>query len=128
MDINAWGVVEETVVPYFMNSVSSSMGILENQIGQDSFPLFMACHILASILEASVKGKHVSESKSGSVLANGFTGNLVKGICDVTLQMLSHSPGHRSCAITVFLPQLFETICDAFEISVHEQKFRYLFI
>ncbi|KAK1407772.1 hypothetical protein QVD17_39399 [Tagetes erecta] len=124
METNALGVVEETVVPYFMKTVSLSMGILQNQIPQDSFPFFTACHILASILDASVKGKHVSKSTSGSVLANGFTGNLVKDICDVTLQMLSHSPGHRSCAITVFLPQLFETICDALEISVHGQKFR----
>ncbi|KAL8244568.1 hypothetical protein R6Q59_010826 [Mikania micrantha] len=137
METNAWGVVEEIMVPYFMKSVGLTMGLLENVQVQtfedsalatfDSFPLFMACHILASILEASVKGKHVSESTSESICANGcnlhaFTGNLVWEICNVTLQMLSHSPEHRSCAITVFLPRLFESIYNAFEISVHGQN------
>ncbi|KAK9079991.1 hypothetical protein SSX86_001666 [Deinandra increscens subsp. villosa] len=138
LETNAWGVVEETMVPYFIKSVGLTMGILENEQAQisqetalttsDSFSLFMACHILASILDASLKSKHVSESTSGTVFANGcnlhvFSGNLVRNICDLTLQMLSHSPEHRSCAITVFLPQLFESICSAFDITVHGKEF-----
>ncbi|KAI3821527.1 hypothetical protein L1987_09095 [Smallanthus sonchifolius] len=133
METNAWGVVEETVVPYLVKSVGLSMGIHENEPPHipafDSFPLFMGCHILASILDASLKGKHVSESTSGPILANGgcnlhiSTGNMVWDICKVTLQMLSHSPEHRSCAIAALLPQLFKSICNAFDISVHGQDF-----
>ncbi|XP_076916614.1 uncharacterized protein LOC143576398 [Bidens hawaiensis] len=130
METNAWTAVEETMVPYFIKSVALTMGTHENKQPQipalttfGSFPLFMACHILASILDASVKGKHDLESTSGPVLANGydlhaFTGNLISDICNVTLQMLSHSPEHRSCAITIFLPRLFESVYSAFQISV----------
>ncbi|KAJ0644526.1 putative tRNA (guanosine(18)-2'-O)-methyltransferase [Helianthus annuus] len=130
METNAWGVVEETVVPYFMKSVGLTMGgTLENEQASedsalttsDSFSLFMACHILASILDASVKGNHASESTNGCDL-HTFTGNLVWDICNVTLQMLSHSPEHRSCALAVFLPRIFESICNALEISVHGEK------
>lgn len=142
METNAWAALEETMVPYFIKSLRLTMGTHENkqpkpQIPElttfGSFPLFMTCHILASILDASVKGKHDLESTSGSVLANGcdlhaFTGNLISDICNVTLQMLSHSPEHRSCAITIFLPRLFESVYSAFQISVRGEKlilFRY---
>ncbi|XP_024987092.1 uncharacterized protein LOC112522227 isoform X1 [Cynara cardunculus var. scolymus] len=126
METNAWGVVEGTMVPYFIKVVGLTMGMLQNEqfafykwngqaqspegstlISFESFPLLMACHILASILDASVKG------------------NLLWDICNVTLQMLSHSPEHRSCAITVFLPHLLKALVseNVFEISVHGQKF-----
>ncbi|KAI7736958.1 hypothetical protein M8C21_026691 [Ambrosia artemisiifolia] len=113
METNAWGVVQETMIPFFIKSVGLTTGTLENEQPQhnipqdsafDSFSLFMACHILASILDASVKG------------------NLIWDICNVTLQMLSHSPQHRSSALTVFLPRIFESICNALEISVHGEK------
>ncbi|XP_071706129.1 uncharacterized protein [Rutidosis leptorrhynchoides] len=148
-ETNAWGVVEETVAPYFIKVVGSTMGMSHNEPSAvdkltgksqsykdssstafESFPLFMACHILASILDASVKGKSVSESTSGSNLANGcrvhtFTDNLLWDICNMALQMLSHSPEHRSCAITVFLPQLLKAFVseNPFKISVYGQKF-----
>ncbi|KAJ9556344.1 hypothetical protein OSB04_010958 [Centaurea solstitialis] len=127
METNAWSVVEGTMVPYFIKVVGLTMGMLQNeqftfykwagqaQIPEDStltsfesFPLLMACHILASILDASVKG------------------NLLWDICNVTLQMLSHSPEHRSCAITIFLPHLL-TAFDSekvFEISVHGKSIK----
>nr|XP_043612363.1 uncharacterized protein LOC122584195 isoform X2 [Erigeron canadensis] len=149
IETNAWGVVEETMVPYFIRLVGLTMGMLQNEQSAifrwtnkdqsredstlttfESFPLFMSCHILTSILDASVKGKCISESTYGSILANGctvhiFTRSLLWDICNVTLQMLSHSPEHRSCAITVFLPQLLKAFVseNAFQISVHGQDF-----
>ncbi|GJR57300.1 tRNA/rRNA methyltransferase, SpoU family protein [Tanacetum coccineum] len=149
VETNAWVVVEETLVSYFIKLVGLSMGMLQNDVSAlymwtaqandpedptlttyESFPLFMSCHILASILDASVKGKPVTESTPGLILANGcgvhlITGNLLWDIYNVTLQMLSHSPEHRSCAITVFLPQLLKAFVSekALEISVHGQEF-----
>ncbi|CAI9292192.1 unnamed protein product [Lactuca saligna] len=131
---NAWGVLEETMVPYLIKVIGFTMGMHESEeytwTAEDStltsfkyFPLLTACHMLASTL--GVKGKPVSESRSGSgsgsgsVLANGcsvvdmFTGNLVWDICSMTLQMLSHSPDHRSYAITVFLPHIFKAFVSA---------------
>ncbi|PWA72733.1 tRNA/rRNA methyltransferase (SpoU) family protein [Artemisia annua] len=149
METNAWVALEETMVSYFIKLVGLSMGMLQNEQSAlyrwtaqangpeeptlatyESFPLFMSCHILASILDASVKGKPVTDSTPGSIIANGcgdhlITGNLLWDIYNVTLQMLSHSPEHRSCAITVFLPQLLKTFVSekVLEIEVHGQEF-----
>jgi len=138
-ETNAWGVVEETMVPYLIKAIglkpeNEQQNGVYRQTGEDSsfkyFPLVTACHILASTLDACVKGKPVSESRSGSILANGcsvhmFAGNLVWDICNVTLQMLSHSVEHRSCAITIFLPHILKAFLseNAFQILVNGQNF-----
>lgn len=144
IETNAWGVLEETIVPYLIKVIGLSMGLSENEeyivhrwteedsrlMSFESFPLVTACNILASTLDASVKGKDASESESRSI-TNGcslqqiFARNFVWDICNVTLQMLSHSPEHRSCAVTVFLPHLLKAFvsANAFEVSVRGRKF-----
>ncbi|GKF15127.1 hypothetical protein Tco_0056589, partial [Tanacetum coccineum] len=83
VETNAWIVVEETLVSYFIKLVGLCMGMLQNDpsalyryIAQannpedptlttyESFLLFMSCHILASILDASVKASSPAQIKN----------------------------------------------------------------
>ncbi|GKE19433.1 hypothetical protein Tco_1427010, partial [Tanacetum coccineum] len=123
VETNAWIVIKETLVSYFIKLVGLCMGMLQNDpsalyryitqandpehptfTAYESFLLFMSCHILASILDASIKGKPVTESTSGSILANPGT-SVVYHYC--------------------FLPQLLKACVSekALEISVHGQDF-----
>ncbi|PWA68372.1 hypothetical protein CTI12_AA309280 [Artemisia annua] len=49
------------------------------------------------------------------------SGNMLWGTYNVNLKMLSHRLGHRSCAITIFLPRILKAFLSekALEISVH---------
>ncbi|KAK3029857.1 hypothetical protein RJ639_038291 [Escallonia herrerae] len=94
-----------------------------------SFPLPMSCHILASLLDAVQKSQNVVECNSG-ILANRcnariFAENLLWDLCNLTIQMLSQSLEHRSCAIRFLIPPILKAFfCDpAFEISVCGQTY-----
>ncbi|KAK3023238.1 hypothetical protein RJ639_043350, partial [Escallonia herrerae] len=94
-----------------------------------SFPLHMSCHILASLLDAAQRSQNVVGSNSG-ILANRcnariFAENLLWDLCNLTIQMLSQSLEHWSCAIRFLIPPILKAfLCDpAFEISLCGQTY-----
>ncbi|KAM7494028.1 hypothetical protein LguiB_028637 [Lonicera macranthoides] len=137
VETKSWGVVEATLVPYFLRLAGLSMGMLHSEelaiyrwsndesltsleINKDymlsqsgSFTLQTSCHILSLIFDAALETKHTAKSTPGSILASGhsiqlFTQNLLWDLCNMTIQMVSQSSEHRSCAITFFLPLIFK--------------------
>ncbi|GAB4834643.1 hypothetical protein Ancab_032906 [Ancistrocladus abbreviatus] len=89
-----------------------------------SFPLTISCHILVSLLDAALQKKHAGGSTLAGFLANGHDGDqfpehLLWDLCDMTIQMLLYSLEHRSCAVGLLLPAIFEAFSNqSFEVSV----------
>lgn len=132
-------VLEETLVPVFIRSVSLSMGMLDNHdlslykwsresSHQDShdivdrelftsssncYKLTTSCNVLSVILELALQFLHtntVSESaEREGCIADTFVKVLILELCNMSERMLLHSPEHRSCAIGFFLPIILKT-------------------
>lgn len=91
-----------------------------------SLSLPISCHILISILDAALQNYPESPT-SKLILANQcchaekFAGHLLWDLCKISVQLLSQSWDHRSCAINFLLPLIFKAfLCyKTFEILVH---------
>lgn len=127
-------VLEETLVPVFLRSVSLSMGMLHNvdlclykwstepshqgshdimdkeqfMSSSNCFKLTMSCNVLSVILEVALQFLNTDAvSKSAEregCIADTFVKVLILELCNMSERMLLHSPEHRSCAIGFLLP------------------------
>lgn len=97
-ETNTWEVVEETVVPFFLQSVGHYIGMVENEqlavyewsshtilqssSGQmnefeidtqlyDSCPLAISCHVLSLVLSTALRTQQEAQATSKSTLKNG---------------------------------------------------------
>ncbi|GAB2273234.1 hypothetical protein Dimus_008034 [Dionaea muscipula] len=87
--------------------------------------LTVSCRILTNLLEASLQSGHKVGSTSQNFSANElsavqFWQNLFRDMCDKTIQMLSQSLDHRSCAVSLVLPTIFKAFSSQpfFEVPV----------
>lgn len=95
----------------------------------DFLPVPVSCHILTLMLNTTLEYEHMLYSTCNLNFTNGgsmenFARNLLWDLCDLSFQMLSRSVEHRSSAIRMLLPSIFEALestC-AFEVSIHGQK------
>ncbi|KAK1356468.1 putative tRNA (Guanosine(18)-2'-O)-methyltransferase [Heracleum sosnowskyi] len=139
IETSSWGVVEATVVPYLLRSISCSMGMPQSadwaictwtaepvkdneqladfEIIEDympshcsSFPLPLSCQLLTSLLDAAWQCKDAFKINS-ALISEGrhFALNLLWDLSNVIGTMLLHSQEHRSCAIRYLLPVMFKS-------------------
>ncbi|XP_074269533.1 uncharacterized protein LOC141592672 [Silene latifolia] len=151
-EISSWDVMEQSLVPFLLRSVVLSMDVNQSEhsfiirrSGEYVFlgirelktsdtvsesphlPLTLSCYILSSLLEAatekcqSVKGYSTS---TDVFCPEKFGGHLVWNLCNLTIQMLSQSPEHRSCTAGLLLPSLFKafTFKCTFEVCVQGKR------
>ncbi|XP_057476407.1 uncharacterized protein LOC130764285 [Actinidia eriantha] len=158
-ETNTWGIVEATMVPFFLRLVGLSTGLLQseelaiyewssssvfqgiddhltdadmNKVSMmsqsESFPLHISCHILTLIFNSVTQSQYTGGKASDSSLTIGsyaetIAENLLWDLCNMTVRMLCQSIEHRSCAIKIFLPNIFKAFVThrAFKISVRGQ-------
>ncbi|XP_051144850.1 uncharacterized protein LOC127260880 isoform X3 [Andrographis paniculata] len=91
----------------------------EFQCNVFDFPLPVCCKILTMILDAALKYNNVSDPGSMSEnMATSFAGYMLWDLSNFTLQMISYSLEHRSCAVKSLLPFIFKAFSNYHTFSV----------
>ena len=115
-----------------ISGVSIQQGNYSDMMEESMFSLSLpiSCHILISILDAALQ--NYPEAPTSKLIlenehchAEKFAGHLLWDLCNISVQLLSQSWDHRSCAINFLLPLIFKAFLSykTFEISVHEKTY-----
>lgn len=85
-----------------------------------SLPLTLSCYILSCLLDAAIENYQAVKGSSilGSVQVEAFFAHLLWDLCKLTIQMLSQSLDHRSCASSLLLPSIFKAFACRCSIEV----------
>ncbi|KAJ4957121.1 hypothetical protein NE237_013904 [Protea cynaroides] len=155
METNSWGPIEASLVPSSLRSVGLFMGMCQNEESaihqwntdsiiqgpselmdldsekefMPSLPFPISCHILTSLLYASLRSfqseRSTLEPMAGSAcyFAENFAANLLWDLCEMTTQVLSQCSERRSSLIRLLLPSIFKAFVShgSFKISVNGQ-------
>ncbi|KAL2903102.1 putative methyltransferase TARBP1 [Bienertia sinuspersici] len=146
-----WELLEKTLIPILLRSVGLSMNLDQNEdnsfiirsrlsVFQSSrvqeveticdnvplLPLTLSCYLLSCLLDAATESYQRVEAGSmpGDVKAEAFCGHLLWDLCKLTIQMLSQSLEHRSCAASLLLPSIFKAFASkcSFEVCVQGES------
>ncbi|KAL8152196.1 hypothetical protein V2J09_009956 [Rumex salicifolius] len=138
---NNWEVIEDTLVPFLLRSVATSMDLhpiddttiikwskylVSSDLESTVLPLSISCHILSSLLGASMHADQAVRSTSADSFAGEYCTEklcwtLLSDLCDMTIRMLLHSSEHRSCAVGLLFPTVLDAFASkcSFKIPVH---------
>ncbi|CAO2837876.1 unnamed protein product [Amaranthus hypochondriacus] len=146
-ETNNWELIETTLVPVLLRSVSLSMERNQNEeksiiewsrkfvfhrsresLNSDSafdfipfLSLTLSSYILSCLLDAATEMYQTEKGPfiSGNVFqAETFCGHLLWDLCNLTIQMLSQTLDHRSCTVSLLLPSIFKAFASKCSFEV----------
>ncbi|XP_020262865.1 uncharacterized protein LOC109838846 [Asparagus officinalis] len=132
--IQAWELMEETIVTYCLRSIGLSMDMIqsdqlsiykwgrEDLLGYPgTFPLPVACRVLISLLDYVLRRMEIQKEEK----LEGFALNLMWDLSNLAVRTLMQSPEVRAISISLLFPTIFKCLntFSSIKVVVHDAPY-----